>query len=164
MPSAAWRLLWLPLLLFALLLVGMPNFPAWDRTVSKLFVPPTPTAESAPSAEPRDSRAAPPPSDSARRPRILVPLYASFAALQALDAHSTLAALHAGHREANPLMRGIADRPAALLAVKAAVACTTIYVAEKVRARSQLAAIALMAALNSVYATIVVRNYVIISK
>jgi hypothetical protein len=90
---------------------------------------------------------------------VLVPLYASFASLQMLDAHSTLRAIRAGGVEQNPLLRGLADKPAALVAIKAGVAVSTIAVADKVRGRSRVGAIALMAALNSAYAVVVAHNY-----
>jgi hypothetical protein len=91
--------------------------------------------------------------------RILLPLYVSFGALQMLDAHSTLRAIDAGGTEQNPLMRGVASHPAALVALKAGVAASTIVLAEKVRGRSRVGAIVLMAALNSVYTAVVVHNY-----
>ncbi len=167
LPSSAWRLLFLPLVFLAFLLVGAPDFPAFERAIQKAFggdatattsdanrrATSSVVAES-PSVV-ADSRPASNPDDRG----ILVPLYASFAALQALDAHSTLRALDAGATEANPLMGGIARKPAALLAVKAGVAATTIYLVEKVRVKSRGAAIALMAVLNSAYATIVAHNY-----
>jgi hypothetical protein len=90
---------------------------------------------------------------------VLVPLYASFAALQMLDAHSTLRAVRAGGVEQNPMLRGIADKPVAMVALKAGVAASTIALAEKVRSRSRVGAIVLMAALNSTYAAVVVHNY-----
>jgi hypothetical protein len=90
---------------------------------------------------------------------VLVPLYASFATLQMLDAHSTIRALRAGGEEQNPLLKGLADKPAALVALKAGVAVSTIALAEKVRGKSRVGAIVLMAALNSAYATVVAHNY-----
>lgn len=90
---------------------------------------------------------------------VLVPLYASFATLQMLDAHSTLRAVRAGGVEQNPMLRGIADKPVAMVALKAGVAASTIALAEKVRGRSRVGAIVLMAALNSAYAAVVVHNY-----
>jgi hypothetical protein len=89
----------------------------------------------------------------------LVPLYVSFAALQALDAHSTWRGIHGDAVERNPMMRPIADRPAALLAVKAGVAASTILLADSMRRRSRVGSIVLMAGLNSLYATVVARNY-----
>jgi hypothetical protein len=90
---------------------------------------------------------------------VLVPLYASFAALQALDAHSTLRGIHRGAVEQNPMLRSIANNPTALFAVKAGVAASTILIADKMRHRSRVGAIVLMAGLNSLYATIVAHNY-----
>src|SRR5262245_12135295 len=86
-------------------------------------------------------------------------LYASFAALQAFDAHSTLEAIRAGGQEANPFMRGIAARPAALVAMKAGTAAATVMLAEKLSKRNPVASVLLMTALNSAYATIVAHNY-----
>jgi hypothetical protein len=54
---------------------------------------------------------------------VLLPLYMSFASLQMLDAHSTLRAARAGAVEQNPLMQGLADKPAALVALKTAWLC-----------------------------------------
>jgi len=102
-----------------------------------------------------------PPAPAATRSSrgVLIPLYASFAALQALDAHSTSRGIHRGAVEQNPMLLSIADNPAALFAVKAGVAASTIVIADKVRNRSRVGAIVLMAGLNSLYATIVVHNY-----
>jgi len=90
---------------------------------------------------------------------VLLPLYISFAGLQALDVHSTLRALDAGGTEGNPLMRGIADHPAALVAMKAGVTASTILLTEKLRVKNRVGAIVMMAALNSAYAMVVVHNY-----
>lgn len=90
---------------------------------------------------------------------ILLPMYASFAALQALDAHSTMRALRNGGVERNPLLRDLAGRPAALFALKAGVTASTIYLTEKLRSRHPVGAIALMAALDSFYAMVIVHNY-----
>ncbi len=186
MPFSAWRLLSLSLVLLAFLFVGAPSFPALDRAIEKAFtasVVNTPRATPSASADPAsDKEAAALPGDAqdtvrrdlpdavrsaptaalatpARTPGILVPLYVSFAALQALDAHSTIRALNAGATEGNPIMAGLAGKPAAFVAVKTGLAASTIFLAEKVRVKSRGAAVALMAVLNSVYATIVARNY-----
>jgi hypothetical protein len=89
----------------------------------------------------------------------LVPLYASFAGLQVLDANSTLRAIEAGAVERNPLMRGAAGGPTTMFAAKAGAAAATIFLTEQVRKRSRLGAIVLMAAINSAYAAVVVHNY-----
>ena len=113
-------------------------------------LPAAATAETAP-------RLAPAATSSSRG--VLVPLYVSFAALQALDAHSTLRGIHRGAVEQNPMLRSFANNPAALFAVKAGVAASTIVIADKMRDRSRVGAIVLMAGLNSFYATVVAHNY-----
>ena len=89
----------------------------------------------------------------------LVPLYASFAMLQTLDAHSTTRAIQNGATERNPLLRDLAGHPAGLFALKAGVTASTILLTEKVRKKHPVGAIVLMTALNSFYATVVVHNY-----
>jgi hypothetical protein len=86
-------------------------------------------------------------------------LYGGLIALQALDAHSTLRAVDAGFVEQNPLMRWTVERPAALVAMKAAASAATIAVAEVIRKRHPKRAVAFMAAVNSAYAVIVLHNY-----
>ncbi len=93
------------------------------------------------------------------RPRLLVPLYVSFSALQVADAHSTLRAISAGAGEQNPVFRSTVDRPAAFVALKASMAASTILLTEQFRASHPTGALVLMAALNSVYATLVTHNY-----
>ncbi len=166
MPSSAWRLLFLPFVLLAFLLVGAPDFPAFQRAIQKAFATEPTTAAPAPAPRSKEPLAPLGPTRSARSPEpegqtrgVLVPLYASFALLQALDAHSTLRAVDGGAAEANPIMGAIAHEPVALLAVKAGLTASTIYLVEKVRVRSRGAAIALMAVLNSAYVTIVAHNY-----
>ena len=91
--------------------------------------------------------------------RPLVPLYVSFAVLQALDVHSTTRALNAGAVEGNPLLRGVAHQPAALIAVKAGGAASTIWLSHKLAKRSKAGAFILMTAVNSAYAMVVAHNY-----
>jgi hypothetical protein len=95
----------------------------------------------------------------ARRPRALIPLYVSFASLQGLDAHSTTRALNRGAAEANPLMRGLADHPAGLLAVKAAATTGVVLAGEKMWKRNRVAAVVFMVAANSAMAWVVQHNY-----
>ena len=94
-----------------------------------------------------------------KRGAVLTSLYVSFIALQALDAHSTLRALDRGAVEANPLVEPFADHPAALIALKAGTAAGVLYMTDRVRRHNRVASIVIMAAANSVYATIVARNY-----
>lgn len=93
------------------------------------------------------------------RPRGLVPLFASYAVLQALDVHSTLKAIDGGAVERNPLIAPIASRPAAFVALKVAATAGGILAADRLAKRNRVAAYALMFALNSAYAFVVVHNY-----
>jgi hypothetical protein len=86
-------------------------------------------------------------------------MYVSFAALQALDTDSTLRAIARGGREANPLVRGALESPAALIALKAGTAAGMIVVGERLRKHHPAAAIVLMGAVDAAYAAIVVHNY-----
>jgi hypothetical protein len=89
----------------------------------------------------------------------LVPLYVSYATLQALDIHSTLRALNGGAVEGNPMMNGVVSHPVPFMMVKAGAAAATIVLAERVRKRSRVGAIVVMAAVNSAYAMVVAHNY-----
>ena len=93
------------------------------------------------------------------RPGALIPLYASFATLQGLDAHSTWRALDRGAVEANPMMKGFAGNPTALLAVKAAGTAGVIFASEKMWKRNRVAATFFMVAANSAMAWVVQNNY-----
>jgi hypothetical protein len=96
---------------------------------------------------------------AAQTGRALVPLYMSLGVLQALDVHSTTRAIRAGGVEANPLMRGVAQEPGAMLAVKAGGVASTIWLTHKLAKRSKTGAFILMAAVNSAYAVVVANNY-----
>ena len=93
------------------------------------------------------------------RPASLTPLYFTLTALQALDVHSTLRAVHAGHHGANPLMRGIAGNPAALAAVKGASAAGMVFLTERLWKNHPRKAVMLLAAVNVVLAAVVANNY-----
>jgi len=99
-----------------------------------------------------------------RRPALLPPLYASTIVLQALDAHSTMSAIRNGAHEANPFMQGVAKSNGAMLAVKAGVAASTIFFAEKMWKRNRVGAVAMMIALNTIDAMVVVHNYGVASR
>jgi hypothetical protein len=133
------------------------NTPAGGSLSSRVLFPVAPVARTASSVAAPLLR--PSSGFDTRRPAILPALYVSVAALQALDAHSTMAALGNGGREANPLMRGVAGNKGALLAVKAGVAGSTIFLAEKMWKRNRAAAIAMMAIVNAVDAVVVAHNY-----
>jgi hypothetical protein len=93
------------------------------------------------------------------RPRALPPLYVSFAVLQGLDLHSTLAAVDAGGREANPLVGGLLSRPGAMVGAKLAATVGTVLLTERLWRRNRGAAVALMVGVNAAFAAIVASNY-----
>jgi hypothetical protein len=93
------------------------------------------------------------------RPRLLVPLYISFAGLQALDAHSTIKALDHGYVEANPLVAASTRNRAAFVAMKVAVTASVIVGAERLWPRHRVAAVVAILAVNGAYAAIVAHNY-----
>jgi hypothetical protein len=94
-----------------------------------------------------------------RRPVALIPLYASFVTLQALDLHSTHYALGRGAVEANPLMNTFAGNEAGLMAVKAAGTAGVIFASERMWSRNKAAAVVFMIAANSAMAWVVQHNY-----
>jgi hypothetical protein len=96
---------------------------------------------------------------SCRRPRAVLPLYATFAALQILDAHSTTRALKNGGIEANPVISSFAGNTGALYATKLATTAATIYAVEKLWPKNRVAAILTMVAINSAYTFVVRHNY-----
>ena len=94
------------------------------------------------------------------RPQWLTPMHIATVTMQMLDAHSTYAAIHdARVVEANPLMRSMAENPAALIAVKAGVAAAIVYSTEKLARRHRVVAFASALAVNSAYAMLVAHNY-----
>ena len=130
-----------------------------SRTLAQLFAPQPQQLLSEQSRGTSSNQESRRPASARSARSVLLPLYVSFTTLQLLDAHSTTRALATGGVEANAVMRGVAGNPAALLAVKAGVTASTIVLAEKVRSKSRVGAILLMAALNSTYATVVAHNY-----
>jgi hypothetical protein len=104
------------------------------------------------------------PQEAARRPSPLLPLYVQYAGLQVLDVHSTRLAVDAGHSEGNPLMAPLVSKPAALVAVKAGAAFSTIYLTEKLWKKNRVAAVAFMVGVNSAYAIVAARNYRLAAK
>lgn len=94
------------------------------------------------------------------RPAPLVPMYASFATLQALDYHSTTRAISQGiGREANPLARPIVEHPAGFVALKAGATAGMIWASERMWKRHPVQAVVFMAAANTAMAIVVAHNY-----
>jgi hypothetical protein len=90
---------------------------------------------------------------------LLGTLYMSTAVVHALDAHSTLTAFKYGAIETNPLMQWAHERPDVFLAVKAAVAASTILAARALARRHRTTAIVVLSVINGAYAAIVHHNY-----
>jgi len=97
---------------------------------------------------------APPP----RRPAILPALYASYGAMQVLDAYTTVRATARGGIERNPVLAPVAGNFAALLAVKAGLAASTIFFTERLWKEHRTAAIVAMIAANGVVAAAAAYN------
>jgi len=94
------------------------------------------------------------------RPAPLVPMYAAFATLQALDYHSTTRALSSGTAvEANPFVRPIADHPAGFIALKAGATVGMVWITERMWKQHPVQAVVFMAAANSAMALVVAHNY-----
>jgi hypothetical protein len=136
-----------------LLVAGSHPLAAQDLTVA----PAIRTALAA-DASLRPAPAQPP---AARRPALLLPLYVSFAAMQALDIRSTQQALRGGGVEGNPIMGGIVGSPVAMTAMKVGATAGIIFLSEKVRKRNPVAAVVMMVGMNSAYAMVVSHNYAI---
>jgi len=93
-----------------------------------------------------------------KRPAALIPLYVSYAALQAFDVVSTHRALANGAVEANPFVSPLLSNQASLVAMKAGSAAAVVCASEYLWKRNKVAAIATMVAVNSAYAVIVAHN------
>jgi hypothetical protein len=90
---------------------------------------------------------------------VLPALYVSFAGLNAYDAASTIDAVKHGAVEANPLLSGMAARPAALWAVKGGVTAVSILASERLWRRGQKRqAVVLMAITNGIMAAVAANN------
>jgi hypothetical protein len=86
-------------------------------------------------------------------------MYAMYGTLQALDAHSTLQALDNNAVEANPVIKSMADSPAALVSFKAATSVGVLYLLERLRKKNPKAAFFLALGVNSAQAYVVAHNY-----
>ncbi|HUQ11895.1 MAG TPA: DUF5658 family protein [Steroidobacteraceae bacterium] len=93
------------------------------------------------------------------RPAALVPLYLTFAGLQAVDVHSTMSALGNGARESNPVMRSALGSPTQMFLLKSGTAAGVMLLSEKLWRHNRAAAVITMVMLNSAYATIAAHNY-----
>ena len=114
------------------------------------------TASTPDQTVPRIVITAPPP---ASRPAALIPLYIALGGLQAFDGYSTIHGARSGGAEQNPLVGGLAARPAAFWAIKGASTFTTIYFAERLwRDGHKTEAIVTMIVANGVMGVVAARN------
>jgi hypothetical protein len=90
--------------------------------------------------------------------RALNVLYGSYAALQVLDVTSTVAALHSGAAEVNPIVRAIGGETAQFLLLKAGTGAAVIALNRSLAKKSKKAAIVTMVALNVATAAVVAHN------
>ena len=100
----------------------------------------------------------------AQRPAVLPALYVGSALLQAFDAYSTMKAINLGGTEANPIMKGAASSPAAMIGVKAAVTTASILAAERMwKNHNPTGAIVTMLASNGFMAWVAMHNASVVS-
>jgi hypothetical protein len=100
-----------------------------------------------------------------KRPSMLPALYATSAALQGYDAFSTLNALKNGAQEANPLMKGVVQNPAAFVAMKAGVTTASIMAAEQLwKSNHRMGAIGMMVASNVMMGMVAAHNSRVLSQ
>ena len=100
-----------------------------------------------------------------RRPQPLVPMYGLLIGLNAIDVHSTYAALDtAGTRESNPVLAPVVDHKGAFIAVKAGSTVAFIWAAEKLWKTHPRAALIAAAAANGFAAYVVAHNYQVARK
>ena len=99
------------------------------------------------------------------RPAILTSLYVGSAVLQGFDAYSTLKVLNAGGAEANPMMRGVTQNPAAFIAVKAGITAATIMASEKMwKNHNRAGAVMTMVASNVLMGIVAANNSRVMSE
>jgi hypothetical protein len=100
-----------------------------------------------------------------RRPLVLPTLYAGSALLQGFDAYSTLTVIKHGGVEANPLMKGITNHPAAFIGLKAGVTVLSIVAAERMwKERNRMGAVLTMVVSNSVMAMVAAHNASVLAR
>ena len=100
----------------------------------------------------------------AKRPAALPALYAGSVLLQSFDAYSTMKAISLGGTEANPIMKGAASNPAAMIGVKAAVTTASILAAERMwKNHNPTGAIVTMLASNGFMAWVAMHNASVVS-
>lgn len=92
------------------------------------------------------------------RPAALPAFYASLVALQLFDGYSTTHALAGGAKEANPVMKGVVNKPVVFWSVKAAMAVAPVLAAERMWKTNKAGAIAVMVVSNGMMAAVAAHN------
>jgi hypothetical protein len=119
-------------------------------------------------AQRTDVAAAPsfaPRSIAVRRPSALPSLYVGSALLQGYDAYSTLTVLRSGGAEANPMMQGLTQNPAAFIAVKAGITAASIIAAEKMwKDHNRTGAVLTMVVSNALMGFVAANNSHVLSQ
>jgi len=93
-----------------------------------------------------------------KRPALLPAMYATLGLVQAWDLHSTMTALKAGAREANPVAAPFAGKTGSLVALKAATTAGTIFFAERMWRKNRVGAFVLMGVINGATAAVALHN------
>jgi len=132
------------------------NIPATLFTAAASAVPAQPPAPASTVATAVDLRPAP---KSSLLAGSLVGLYATTVTLQMLDVRSTYAVIERGGAEGNPMMARVVQNKPAFVAVKAAIAASTILAARQVARHSKVAAVVTLVAVNTAYASVVAHNF-----
>jgi len=100
-----------------------------------------------------------------RRPSALPSLYVGSALLQGYDAYSTLTVLKNGGAEANPMMQGLTQNPAAFIAVKAGITAASIMAAEKMwKDHNRVGAVLTMVVSNALMGFVAANNSHVLSQ
>jgi hypothetical protein len=102
--------------------------------------------------------------ESGPRPVALPVLYVSYAALQIVDASQTIRGVAHGANETNPLMAGIAGRPAAVWALKAIATVSAIAAAERMWKTNRKGAIAVMIVANGLSTAVAAHNVAVLRR
>jgi hypothetical protein len=149
-------------LIIALILVAGSALPATadDRESARPDASPTHSATDPRSVAPAADWFVPRVDRGPSRGAVLPSLYVSLAALNAFDAYATTTAVADGRaREANPLLRGAAGKPAVMWAVKGSATGATIFLAERLwRKNRRVEAIAVMLISNGMMSAVAARN------
>ena len=152
----------LGLLLIAASLVSSPALAQTAGSETRIPQPAFTIDDAQPPASLEMSTVSLPAPKEAKTSRLTGPtiaMYAAYGMVQALDAHSTLRALDGRGAEGNPFVRPFASSPARLVSFKAASAAGVLYLAQRLRKKNQVAALALMVGVTSLQTYVVVHNY-----